>query len=247
MHIFLWLLPLSQRYYTCHSRTLRYMHLYSLLRFDIDIAYPLTLCLEQDCTTAEARMSSEREKMLRGDLYDAGDAELVEARLRARDLLLAYNSTSERMEEQRAAALKQLIPHSGEGIFVQAPFFCDYGSNITVGDNVYFNFNCVILDVAPVHIGSNTFFGPGVQVYTATHPLNAKLRVSGQEFGKPVTIGANVWVGGGAIINPGITIGDNAVIGSGSVVTKDVPNDVIVAGNPAKFVKQVPPDSDAVS
>eukprot|EP00603_Paraphysomonas_imperforata_P006127 CAMPEP_0114436016 /NCGR_PEP_ID=MMETSP0103-20121206/13189_1 /TAXON_ID=37642 ORGANISM="Paraphysomonas imperforata, Strain PA2" /NCGR_SAMPLE_ID=MMETSP0103 /ASSEMBLY_ACC=CAM_ASM_000201 /LENGTH=189 /DNA_ID=CAMNT_0001606181 /DNA_START=38 /DNA_END=607 /DNA_ORIENTATION=+ len=189
-------------------------------------------------------MSSEREKMLSGELYDAGDPELVEARLQARDKLLAYNHTSEREEEKRNTILKELIPSSGEGLFIQAPFYCDYGCNITVGDNVYFNFNCVVLDVAPVVIGSNTFFAPGVQLYTASHPLNAKLRVSGQEFGKPITIGDNVWVGGGAIINPGITVGDNAVIGSGSVVTKDVPNGVVVAGNPARVVKQVPTDED---
>ena len=127
---------------------------------------------------------------------------------------------------------------------LQAPFYCDYGSNITTGENVYFNFNCVVLDVAPVHIGSNTFFAPGVHIYTATHPLNAKERVSGLEFGKPVSIGDNVWVGGGAIINPGVSIGDNAVIGSGSVVTRDVPANVIVAGNPAKFIKEVPRDQE---
>jgi maltose O-acetyltransferase len=126
----------------------------------------------------------------------------------------------------------------------QAPFYCDYGSNITTGENVFFNFNCIVLDVAPVYIGSNTFFGPSVQIYTATHPLNAKERVSGLEFGKAVTIGDNVWVGGGAIINPGVTIGDNSVVGSGSVVTKDVPSNVVVAGSPARVVKQIPPEDE---
>ena len=183
---------------------------------------------------------SEKEKMLSGEMYDASDPELVEDRIQARDLLLQYNNTSERNEVERSDILRRLISKGGEGLFLQAPFYCDYGSNITTGKNVYFNFNCTVLDVAPVSIGNNSIFGPGVQILTATHPMNARERESGIEFAKPISIGDNVWVGGGVIINPGVTIGDNSVVGSGSVVTKDVPSNVVVAGNPAKFIRDIP-------
>ena len=183
---------------------------------------------------------SEKEKMLSGEMYDASDPELVEDRIQARDLLLQYNNTSERNEVERSDILRRLISKGGEGLFLQAPFYCDYGSNITTGKNVYFNFNCTVLDVAPVSIGNNSIFGPGVQILTATHPMNARERTSGIEFAKPISIGDNVWVGGGVIINPGVTVGDNSVVGSGSVVTKDIPSNVVVAGNPAKFIRDIP-------
>jgi maltose O-acetyltransferase len=136
--------------------------------------------------------------------------------------------------------LRQLIPHADKGLWMQPPFFCDYGYNIYTGEKVFFNFNCVVLDVTRVSIGSRTLFGPNVQIYTATHPLDADERASGLEYAKPVTIGSDVWVGGSAVICPGVSIGDRAVIGAGSVVTRDIPPNVFAAGNPCKILRQLP-------
>src|SRR5205085_4027209 len=133
-------------------------------------------------------------------------------------------------QEERRRILKGLFGTGGETVWMQPPFFCDYGSNIRLGERVFFNFNCVVLDVCPVRVGDYTLFGPAVQIYTATHPLNAQLRRT-QEFGKPVEIGADVWVGGAAVICPGVTIGARSVIGAGSVVTRDIPAGVFAAGN----------------
>nr|WP_282446830.1 sugar O-acetyltransferase [Aromatoleum aromaticum] len=127
--------------------------------------------------------------------------------------------------------------------WVQPPFFCDYGTNIFLGVKVFFNFNCVVLDVAPVTIGSNVLFGPSVQICTATHPISAAERRTGLESAKPITIGSDVWVGGGAIICPGVNIGDRAVIGAGSVVTRDIPSDVVAAGNPARIIRALPAEA----
>ncbi len=183
-------------------------------------------------------MKSEKEKMLAGELYDALDPELVEARERARDLCHDLNASREREQEARRRILTELFGSGGDSVWMQPPFFCDYGSNIHLGERVYFNFNCVILDVCDVKIGAFTFFGPAVQVYTATHPMNAQLRRT-QEFGKPVSIGSDVWVGGGAIICPGVTIGSKSVIGAGSVVTKEVPDGVFAAGNPCRIIREI--------
>ena len=122
---------------------------------------------------------------------------------------------------------------------IEPPFFCDYGTNIELGDKVFFNFNCVILDVAKVTIGSNVMFGPAVQIYTATHPMDAEERRSGLEFAKPVRIGNDVWLGGGVIVCPGVTIGDAAVIGAGSVVVRDIPAGVFAAGNPCRVIREI--------
>lgn len=127
----------------------------------------------------------------------------------------------------------------GENVWIEPPFFCDYGQNIRVGANVFFNFNCVVLDVAPVEIGDNVLFGPNVQIYTATHPIDAATRRSGLEFGKPIRIGSDVWVGGSAIFNPGVTVGSRTVIGAGSVVTRDLPDDVFAAGNPCRVIRSL--------
>ena len=183
-------------------------------------------------------MRTEREKMLAGELYDPLDAELAEARLRARDLLAVLNGTRERDGLARLQMQTALFGSGGESVWLQPPFFCDYGTNIHLGEKVFFNFNCVVLDVCEVRIGARTLFGPAVQIYTATHPLDAELRKT-RELGKSVTIGSDVWVGGGAIILPGVTIGDRAVIGAGSVVTKDVPAGVIAAGNPCRVVRSL--------
>ena len=181
-------------------------------------------------------MRTEREKMVAGELYDPQDAELVAARARARDLLWTLNATRESDAVVRQRVLEELFGAVGAGVWLQPPFYCDYGTNIHLGEKVYFNFNCVVLDVCEVRIGARTLFGPAVQIYAATHPLDAELRKT-RELGKPVTIGSDAWVGGGSIILPGVTIGDRAVIGAGSVVTKDVPAGVIAVGNPCRVVR----------
>lgn len=183
-------------------------------------------------------MRSEREKMLAGALYDPLDPELAAARVRARDLCQDLNATRERDETERRRILIELFGAGGAEVWMQPPFFCDYGSNIFLGKRVFFNFNCVVLDVCAVRIGDFTLFGPSVQIYTATHPLEAELRRT-REFAKPVTIGSDVWVGGAAIILPGVTIGDRCVIGAGSVVTRDIPDDVFAAGNPCRVIRPV--------
>jgi len=183
-------------------------------------------------------MSAERQKMLAGELYDPMDAELVAGRAQARDLCRALNATREAEEEQRRSILRKLFGAGGETVWMQPPFFCDYGTNIELGERVFFNFNCVVLDVCPVRIGSFTLFGPSVQVLTPMHPFNAEQRRR-EEFGKPIEIGSDVWVGGGAIILPGVRIGDRAVIGAGSVVTRDIPEGMFAAGNPCRVVRDI--------
>mgnify|MGYP002793558559 CR=1 FL=1 len=182
---------------------------------------------------------TEREKMTSGQLYNALDAELSAMRTRARELFGELNATAPTEEVCRTQLLRELVPNAGEDLWIEPPFYCDYGVHLYLGDRVFFNFNCVVLDVAPVRIGSRTLFGPNVQIYTATHPLDAVERASGLEFAKPIVIGEDVWVGGGAVINPGVTIGDRTVIGAGSVVTKDLPSDVFAAGNPCRIIKQL--------
>ncbi|MDY3552582.1 sugar O-acetyltransferase [Gemmata sp. JC717] len=183
-------------------------------------------------------MRTEREKMLAGELYDPLDQELTASRTRARDLLWNLNATRESDAAVRASILKELFGSMGAGVWLQPPFFCDYGANIHLGERVYFNFNCVLLDVCEIRVGDRTLFGPAVQIYAATHPLDAELRKT-RELGKPVRIGSDVWVGGGAIIAPGVTIGDRTVIGAGSVVTKDVPAGVLAVGNPCRVVREL--------
>ena len=183
-------------------------------------------------------MTTEREKMLAGELYDAADAELVRGRERARELCWKLNATAETEQELRRTLQSELFGSGGEEAWLQPPFFCDYGSNIHLGKRVYFNFNCVVLDVCEVHIGEHTLFGPAVQIYTATHPLNAEERRK-KEYAKPIRIGADCWIGGGAIILPGVTIGDKTVIGAGSVVTKSLPGGVLAAGNPCRVLRPV--------
>jgi maltose O-acetyltransferase len=183
-------------------------------------------------------MPSERERMISGELYDPLDPELVEARTRARDLWQALNATREGEQESRRQILIELFGRGGETVWMQPPFFCDYGANIELGERVFFNFNCVVLDVCPVRIGSFTLLGPAVQIYTALHPFNAKLRRE-REFGKPVEIGADVWIGGGAMILPGVTIGAESIVGAGSVVTRDIAPRVFAAGNPCRVIRDI--------
>lgn len=184
-------------------------------------------------------MKTEKEKMLAGELYLASNKQLAAERLHTRKLLKTFNDSPPDETQKRLDLLKQLFAATGKNFWIEPPFFCDYGYNITVGDDVFFNFNCTILDVTPITIGDRCLFGPGVQLYAATHPIEAKLRGSLQEFGLPINIGSDVWVGGGAIICPGIHIGDRSIIAAGAVVTKDVPADVIVGGNPARLIKKL--------
>lgn len=177
--------------------------------------------------------------MLAGELYDPLDKQLSDERVKTRLLIKALNDSREDQGEERMKILKELIPNAGPNLWLQPPFYCDYGSNMIVGEKVFFNFNCVVLDVTYVKIGSRSMFGPNVQIYTATHPLNHVERSSGVEYAKPITIGEDVWVGGSVVICPGVTIGDRCVIGAGSVVTKDIPSDVFAAGNPCKVIRKI--------
>lgn len=183
-------------------------------------------------------MPSETEKMLAGALYDPFVPELVKARDRARDLCQDLNNSREADQELRRRIFKELFGQGGDSSYIQPPFYCDYGSNIYLSPKVFFNFNCVVLDVCRVDIGEHTLIGPAVQIYTAMHPLNAELRRK-QEFAKPVSIGADVWIGGAAVICPGVTIGDKSVIGAGSVVTRDIPAGVFAAGNPCRVIREI--------
>lgn len=182
---------------------------------------------------------TEKEKMIAGKMYNPMDNDLVEDRLKARLLFQKINGIAENRKEERDGLFYELIGKAGEGLYIEPPFYCDYGYNIKLGKGVYMNFNCCILDVAEVRIGNHTILGPNVQIYTATHPLEAEARNSGREFAKPIRIGNNVWIGGNAVICPGVTIGNNVVIGAGSVVTKDFPDDVFIAGNPARIIKAI--------
>lgn len=184
-------------------------------------------------------MRTQKERMLAGEAYDPADPQLLAERRRARELTREYNDSRSDEVDRRAALIRRLVPDSGARIAIEPPFFCDYGSNIHLGDDVFFNFDCVILDVAPVRIGSRVLFGPGVHVYAVTHPMSASERRKGLESGRPVAIGDDVWIGGGAIVCPGVTIGDRAVIGAGSVVTRDIPADVFAAGNPCRVVRPI--------
>jgi maltose O-acetyltransferase len=181
---------------------------------------------------------SERDRMLAGELYDALDPELVAARAQARDLCAALNATSEAQQAERRSLLQELFGTGGDTAWIQPPFYCDYGSNIHLGTRVYFNFNCVVLDVCEIHIGDFTLFGPGVQILTPLHPMDAQLRRE-REYGKPIHIGSDVWVGGGALILAGVSIGSRSVIGAGSVVTRDIPDDVFAAGNPCRVLRNL--------
>ena len=184
-------------------------------------------------------MDTEREKMLGGELYDATDPDLTAARRRARDLLQRLNDSRDDEGDLRRAIYEDLFGSLGGDLWIEPPFYCDYGTNIYLGEKVFFNFNCVVLDPAPVHIGSNVLFGPAVQVYTATHPLDWRVRREWLEAAQPIEIGSDVWLGGGAVINPGVSIGDRSVIGAGSVVTKDIPADVFAAGNPCRVLRDL--------
>jgi len=187
-------------------------------------------------------MKTEKQKMLAGEPYLAWDDTLYAERIACRRVLQQLNNSIPDSDEWKSA-IQQLIPDAKGEVYLEPPFRCDYGSNIHVGKNFYANFNCVLLDVNRIDIGDNVMLAPNVQIYTAGHPIEVKGRVEeGIEFGLPIKIGHNVWIGGGAIICPGVTIGDNSVIGAGAVVTKDIPDNVVAAGNPCKVIKEIDND-----
>jgi len=184
-------------------------------------------------------MRTETERMLAGEPYDPSDPTLAADRERARDLARRYNATSEADGTRRERLLRDLFDAVGEDPTVQPPFHCDYGYNVAVGDDFFANYGCVFLDTNPVTFGDRCLLGPGVHVYAATHPLDPEERAAGRERGEPVTVGDDAWIGGRAVLNPGVTVGDGAVIGSGAVVTEDVPARTVVAGNPAEVIREI--------
>ncbi len=186
-------------------------------------------------------MKTQRERMTNGDIYypGSGDSELRHLFMESRRLMREYNQTSENEAEKRKEMLKKWLGKTGDNIYIEPNFKCDYGFNISVGEKFYANFDCIMLDVCPITIGDYTMFGPRVSLLTASHPIDAEIRTSGLEIGSPIRIGNQVWLGGGVIVNPGVTIGDNCVIGSGSVVTKDIPANTIAAGNPCRVIRDI--------
>lgn len=188
-----------------------------------------------------ARMAqlTEKDKMIAGQWYRSSDGLLRDERRRARRLLKVFNESPPDAIQERTRVLKELLGTLGQGTEIEPPFYCDYGYNISIGDNFYANFNCVVLDCATVTIGDNVFLGPNVQIYTATHPLAMEERNNGLEAAKPIVIEDSAWICGGVIINPGMTIGKGTTIGAGSVVTRDIPPDVFAAGNPCRVIRNL--------
>jgi maltose O-acetyltransferase len=183
-------------------------------------------------------MKSEKEKMLAGEPYFSNDKTLASERKFAKKLLHKLNVTEYLMNGNARQILRQLLPNANSKIYVEPPFHCDYGYNICSGENVYFNVNCVVLDAMKITIGDNVFFGPGVHIYSATHPTNAIERRT-TELSKPVSIGSDCWIGGGTIILPGVSIGHGCTIGAGSVVSKNIPSNTVAVGNPARVIKNL--------
>lgn len=200
------------------------------------------LCLELNLNKVNQKMgidsmASEKEKMLAGQLYNAADAELRQLREKTRQNIMLFNNELDR--QKASNLLRTWFGATGEHITINPQFTCDYGSNIYVGDNFYANANCTFLDVCEIRIGDNAMIGPNTQLLTPLHPLNAKERVSGLEYGAPITVGDNIWIGGGVTILPGVTLGNNVVVGAGSVVTKSFGDNLVLAGNPAKVIKKL--------
>ena len=180
-------------------------------------------------------MPTEKQKMLAGELYVSSDPELQADCAAAQRWMARYNASLAASDTERRVLLRELLASVGDGVVIRPPFHCDYGYNISLGANVFMNFNCVILDVVAVSIGDGAQIGPGVQILTADHPRDPAARASGQEFGRPIRIGRDVWIGGGALLMPGVTVGDDAIIGAGAVVTRDVPAGATAMGNPARI------------
>jgi maltose O-acetyltransferase len=182
---------------------------------------------------------SMRERMMAGDLYIADDPQLEEESHAAQDLMAAYNATGPRQKPLRRSLLEQLLGGLGEDTEIRAPLYVDYGSNLTIGARCFANYGLVALDVARITIGDDVQIGPGVQLLTPTHPVEPGPRRDKWEAAEPITIGDNVWLGGGVVVCPGVSIGDNTVVGAGAVVTQDLPADVVAVGNPARVVRQL--------
>ena len=190
-------------------------------------------------------MGEMKERMLRGELYLAGDPELAVEHARAQELLERYNATPHAGQDERERLLRELLGEVGEGVVVKPPFRCDYGRHIAIGDRTFVNYGCVMLDVAPIRIGTACQLATNVQLLTATHPVDPEPRRLGWEYAEPITLGDNVWLGGGAIVCPGVTIGDDTVVGAGAAVTRDLPSRVVAVGNPARVLREIGED-DAV-
>jgi maltose O-acetyltransferase len=184
-------------------------------------------------------MSTERNLMLAGKLYNSNDAELIQLRKHAQQSIYHYNQTAPEEGAERAKILAALVDCPTADAHIEVPTRMDYGGNLHIGQRFYANYGSIFLDVAPITIGDNVMFGPAVSVYTAGHPIVADVRNEDLEYGHPITIGSNVWIGGNAVICPGVTIGDNVVIGAGAVVTKDIPANVVAAGNPARVIRPI--------
>lgn len=185
------------------------------------------------------KYKTEREKMLDGELYLATDEELTRMNIKARQQLHAFNISQPHEVDKQQEIISSLFGKIGSNFTVRSPFYCDYGCHIFAGENLYINYDCTILDCNTVHLGNNVLLAPKVQIYTAYHPTDPQLRLSGKELAAPVTIGDNVWLGGGVIVCPGVAIGSNVTIGAGSVVTKDIPDNVVAVGNPCRVIKRV--------
>jgi maltose O-acetyltransferase len=184
-------------------------------------------------------MSEMKERMLRGELYMANDAELLAGRARAQELLERYNATPSTGQAVRTQMLRELLGDLGEGVVIMPTFRCDYGSNISIGAGTFVNYGCVMLDVTPIRIGAACQLATNVQLLTATHPIDPEARRAGWELGQPITIADNVWLGGGVVVCPGVTIGEHTVVGAGAVVTRDLPAGVVAVGNPARVRREI--------
>lgn len=186
---------------------------------------------------SDERPRSEREKMLAGEPYLASDPELLAANLRAQRLLQRFNRSAPDAGAERKAILQDLLGHRGAGVVIKPPFACDYGSQIRIAAGGFVNYGCTFLDCAPITIGARVQIAPNVMLLTAEHPLDPAERATGYEWARPIALGDDVWIGGGAIVLAGVTLGDGAVVGAGSVVTRDVPPQTVVAGNPARVLR----------
>jgi maltose O-acetyltransferase len=187
-------------------------------------------------------MGENKQRMLAGDWYVADDDELLAETERREELCAAYNADGGAARADRGKILAELLGSVGEGVNIRPPFLCDYGTRISIGDRTFVNFNAVFLDAAPITVGSDVQIGPNVQLLTPAHELDTERRRAGWEKGLPITIGDNVWLGGGVIVCPGVTIGENSVVGAGAVVTKDLPPGVLAVGNPARVIRELDAD-----
>lgn len=184
-------------------------------------------------------MEKEREKMISGEMYDPSDEQLVKDREAAKIFCKEYNLTDDTNYDLRKKMIQNFLGKTGDKLHIESNFRVEYGYNIEIGENFYSNYDCLLLDICPIIIGDNAMLAPGVHIYSATHPLDPEERNSGKEYGKPVKIGNNVWIGGRSVIAPGVTLGDNVVVAAGSVVTKSFPDNVVIGGNPAKIIKYI--------